>query len=311
MILNNYWARAIAYARDVYVIGRAHLTPRRDIRCSKPPSGSRLDVHAKHAPELLHDEQRPMRGCLIILRPSRHQLVVLPREEDDEARNQLKGRGESLIGRSNNTTLANLNEKRGSSGYTTWRQQLVVMVASAGVDFLVALHTQCEIVMATVYTEEQMLLDDSRGIPYLTMPQIRQELLMALIRGSLLVWGESLLLIEHCVHAGGYVRVEGEPYAQALTTLDKRWLDGGIATDVGEETRALYSSEWPRELTVGAYDGPLNRVVALAAKIGLSPLQDSEKGIQLRGGWWHVVTPPPVDSVDHAAAEEARVVTDG
>ena len=53
---------------DMSPIGRAHLTPRRDIRCSEPPSGSRLDVHAKHTPELLHDEQRPMRGCLIIVR---------------------------------------------------------------------------------------------------------------------------------------------------------------------------------------------------------------------------------------------------
>ena len=39
-------------------IGRAHPTPRSKIRCSEPSSGSRLDVHANHAPGLLLDVQR-------------------------------------------------------------------------------------------------------------------------------------------------------------------------------------------------------------------------------------------------------------
>ena len=60
-----------------------------------------------------------------------------------------------MIGKSNNKTLATMDEQRGSSGYATWRRQFLVLTASAGVDFLVALHTQREIVMAAVYTEEQ------------------------------------------------------------------------------------------------------------------------------------------------------------
>ena len=102
-------------------------------------------------------------------------------EENIKARKRVRSVGASLIARSNKKTLAILDEKRGSRGYAKWRRQLLVLTASAGVDFLVALHMQREIGTADEYTEEQMLLDDARGISYLTMPQIRQGVLLALI----------------------------------------------------------------------------------------------------------------------------------
>ena len=105
--------------------------------------------------------------------------------------------------------------------------------------------------------------------------------------------------------------VEEHPYAQALMTLDKRWLDRGIAANVGEEAGSLYMSTWPKQMSVETYDEHYNRTLARAAKIGQSPLDDSDLAVQLRGGWWHVVASPPVDSVLYAAAEEARVVTGG
>ena len=105
--------------------------------------------------------------------------------------------------------------------------------------------------------------------------------------------------------------IEGEAYAQALSTLDRRWMDGGTAVDVGEEAHALYSSEWPKELTPEAYDEHFNKVVALAGSVGLSPLCETEGGKLLRKGWWHIISSPPVDSLFYPAAEEARVVTSG
>ena len=94
-----------------------------------------------------------------------------------------------MLSRCNKKTLDTFDEKLGGRGYRRWRQQIETMAGSAGVDYLAALYAVCEIVMADVYTEEQMLLDDPRGIPYMAMPQIRQEALMAMIRSSLSVGG--------------------------------------------------------------------------------------------------------------------------
>ena len=124
------------------------------------------------------------------------------REENRKARERVKWSGETMMARCNTTTLDTFNEKEAGRGYRRWRRQIEAMATSAGADFLAALHAVCPIEVADVYTEAHMLLDDPRGIPYMTMPQIRQESLIAMMRGSLSVGGESLRLIEMCRHAG-------------------------------------------------------------------------------------------------------------
>ena len=86
----------------------------------------------------------------------------------------------------------------------------MLVVASAGVDFEAVIHMLHEIAPAGEYTEEQMLLDTEGGIPELTMPQMRQAALLAMIRSTLPDGGESLALTQHCVHARGHVLVWGE-----------------------------------------------------------------------------------------------------
>ena len=105
----------------------------------------------------------------------------------------------------------------------------------------------------------------------------------------------------------------GYEYAQAMMTLDKRWLDGGIAANLGEEAGSLYLSVWSKQLSVEAYDGHYNLAVSRAARIGQTPLDDSVEFVQYssEGGGGTCLLPPPLDSVFYPAAEEARVVTRG
>ena len=88
-------------------------------------------------------------------------------------------------------------------------------------------------------------------------------------------------MIEHCVHAGGHILEGGHQYAQALMTLDKRWSDGGIAEDPGVDARSLYSTVWPGELSVDAYNTHFNLAVSRVAKIGQSSLDDSDASMLL------------------------------
>ena len=210
------------------------------------------------------------------------------------ARKRVKAVGALLIGRSNKKTLANFDENTGSGGYVAWRRQLLVLTATAGADFLAALRTQREVRVAGDYSEEGAIVDDAGGAPGLTMPQIRQEVLLALVRGLLIEGGESLALLRGCRHAGGYVVVEGDRYLQAMMLLDKRWLDGGIATIVAEEAGFVYRLTWPAQLSVEAYHAHYIVVVARAAMMGLSLVDNSVDAINTRWKWWHVLSSPPL-----------------
>ena len=195
--------------------------------------------------------------------------------ENAAARKRVQGIAESML---NTKTLAKFDDGKGSRDFVRWRREMAQVVQCAGVDFSIALHTQRAIVPVDHYTEDRMLLDTVEGVLETTMPQMRQAGLLALMRNALPDGGESLDLIEHCVHAGGHIFVGGYQYAQALMTLDRRWLDGGIAKDLGVEARSLYSTVWPEELSVDAYNEYFNLAVSRAAKIGQGqgPLDDSE-----------------------------------
>ena len=118
------------------------------------------------------------------------------------ARERISGLVDGLA---NKTTLAIFNESLGAADYTRWRRELVQVAASAGEDFRMSLLTTSSVPPAALFSfTEALVLDDTvAGVPAVTIPQVRQGGLLALIRNSLEPGGQSTRLISACVHAGG------------------------------------------------------------------------------------------------------------
>ena len=89
--------------------------------------------------------------------------------------------------------------------------------------------------------------------------------------------------------------IAGVDYAQALQLLDRRWYDGGMEKDAGEDAKLLYLVKWPVELSVNNYNSHFNLALTRASAIGQGPLDDSAPSILLRSAWWHVLASPPFD----------------
>ena len=222
------------------------------------------------------------------------------------ARERVSGLADGLA---NKSTLDTFKEALGAGDYVRWRRELVQAAASAGDDFRMALLTRAIVPPAADYTDAMVLVDTVAGVPAMTMPQVRQVGLLALIRNSLQTGGESVKLISPCVHAGGGVTVGGVDYPQALIILDRRWSDGGLEHDAGEDAKLLYLAKWPVEFTVNAYNSHFNVALSRAGTIGQNPIDDSDASRLLRSAFWHVIASPPFDSPYYPAAQVAMVVT--
>ena len=139
------------------------------------------------------------------------------------ARKRVQAAGELLVGGSNKQTLAKFDESGGPAAYATWRQQILMLTLAVGADFVAALCTKSRLKAAGEEDDEEATIDDNEGVhtPGLTMPQIRQSALLALIRGALTEGGESMALTRGCRHAGGYIMEGGHAHPQAMVVVQK------------------------------------------------------------------------------------------
>ena len=139
------------------------------------------------------------------------------------ARKRVQAAGELLVGGSNKQTLAKFDESGGPAAYATWRQQILMLTLAVGADFVAALCTKSRLKAAGEEDDEEATIDDNEGVhtPGLTMPQIRQPALLALIRGALTEGGESMALTRGCRHAGGYIMEGGHAHPQAMVVVQK------------------------------------------------------------------------------------------
>ena len=192
---------------------------------------------------------------------------------------------DSLITRS---TLFNVfNESLGARDYARWRRDLFTFVTPAGPDFVAALSYTGSIAGSANYDDALVVADTAAARPAVTMPVMRQQALLAVIRATIAPDGASAKLIRTCVHAGGIVQRGGANHDQALVLLDKRWGHSADTpeTDVGEEAKKLHSMTWPSELTVDAFSTYFNLAVSRASLINVNPLNDDNASIALRSTW--------------------------
>ena len=133
---------------------------------------------------------------------------------------------DNLITRS--TWFPTFDETRGSVDYTRWRRDLLSCVQSAGVGFRESLLFAGSVPEAPTMTDADIMLDTAAGHAQLTMPQMRQQALLIVIRATLNPSGESIKLVRSCVHAGGVVQRAGVNHDQALRILDRRWLAADV-----------------------------------------------------------------------------------
>ena len=121
-----------------------------------------------------------------------------PPNLDVEARQAVARACDALITRQQ--LFAIFDEKVGAADYARWRKDLIAFVASAGQDFVKALLFVGVIPAPPQYADAQVTMDTAAGRPQLTMPQMRQQAMLTVIRSTLQPGGESLRLIAQCVH---------------------------------------------------------------------------------------------------------------
>ena len=215
---------------------------------------------------------------------------------------------DSLVNRS--TFFATFDETKGSVDYRRWRRDLEALLTTAGTGFVETLRFVGATAAATTMTDAQLQADDITGHRPMTMPQMRQQAILFVMRQTLSPTGDAIKLIRDCVHAGGVILVNHFNEDQAIRLLDTRYQSAAVPDfDVGEEAQALMKVEWPSVLSVDEFNAHFNRAVTRATRSGLNPNDDGQHSITLRLTWWHVIASPPFGTVYFAAAQEARAVT--
>ena len=204
--------------------------------------------------------------------------AAAPVAADDVAREMVAKLCDNLITRSTFFTI--FDESRGSTDYARWRKDLEACVKSAGTGFRESLLFQGSVPEAPTMTDADIMLNTAAGHTQLTMPQMRQQALLMVIRATLPPDGESIKLIRTCVHAGGVVQRAGVNHDQALILLDRRWSAADVPEfDVGLEAKRLHAMEWPAEFSVDAYNTHFNLAVTRASRCNLNPSDDSDSSV--------------------------------
>ena len=121
------------------------------------------------------------------------------------ARRQVSQACDALVTRQH--FFAIFDEARGASDYARWRKDLAAFVEPAGPDFTKALFFNGSIDQARPYTDDLVNADTAASRPTLTMAQMRQHALLAVIRQTLPRGGVAMRLIAGCSHAGGVVYI--------------------------------------------------------------------------------------------------------
>ena len=98
--------------------------------------------------------------------------------------------------------LAIFDESTQAAGWRKARVEFMGHVLSAGPDFMAALNYGGDIppVNLAVYDALSITSNDAIGRPNLTMPQSRQQAMLALLRTAFQPGGECMRLTQHCVH---------------------------------------------------------------------------------------------------------------
>ena len=117
-------------------------------------------------------------------------------------------------------------------------------VKSAGAGFLAALLFDGDIDAAAPYNDANVTSNDLDTITTVTMPQLRQQALLAALRACFVPEGEAERLTRDCDHAGGTVL--GAP--QAWTIIKTRWFTTDRPKAVGSISALLFSKPFPQEL---------------------------------------------------------------
>ena len=124
---------------------------------------------------------------------------------NEAARRQVSQACDALVTRQH--FFAIFDEARGASDYARWRKDLASFVEPAGPDFTRALFYDGSIDQARPYTDDLVNADTAASRPTLTMAQMRQHALLAVIRQTLPRGGVAMRLIAGCSHAGGVVYI--------------------------------------------------------------------------------------------------------
>ena len=217
---------------------------------------------------------------------------------------------DTLITRSFFFTI--FDESKGATDYARWRKDLTSCMRTVGSGFHESLLFNGSVPEATTMNDADIMLDTAAGHTQLTMPQMRQQAMLMVMRATLSAGGESMRLIADCVHAGGVVQRAGVNYDQALTLLDQRWHStAALAVDTGKESKLLLAmgESWPSDFSVDAFNNHFNLALSRASKCHLNPSDDGQASIRLRLLWWPSIAEPPMDSPYFTAAQEARAVT--
>ena len=208
--------------------------------------------------------------------------------------------------------FAIFDESKGATDYARWRKDLTSCMRTVGSGFGESLLFTGSVPEATTMNDADIMLDTAAGHTQLTMPQMRQQAMLMVMRATLAAGGESMRLIADCVHAGGVVQRAGVNHDQALILLDQRWHSAAVLeVDTGKESKLLLAmnESWPSEFSVDSYNNHFNLAVSRASRSHLNPLDDSPASMELRSIWCGVFADPPVLSPYFTAAQEARAVT--
>ena len=148
-----------------------------------------------------------------------------PADPDDAARLAVARACDALITRQHFFPI--FDESKGAVDYARWRKDILQFVSPAGRDFAAALLYAGAIQPMADYADALVCTDTAASRPAVTMPQMRQHALLAVIRATLNPSGESVKLIGTCKHAGGVINIAGRDHDQAMRLLDQRWHDAG------------------------------------------------------------------------------------
>ena len=146
-------------------------------------------------------------------------------------------------------TMKKFDESTGSVDYRRFSQEFRMRVRAAGDDFLAALLYDGEIAACAPYDATDVTSNSLDTITTLTLPQLRQQSLIAALRACFVPEGEAERLTRECVHAGGILMVD----PQAWIILKTRWFTSERPKAVGAISAMLFSKPFPQELSVELY----------------------------------------------------------
>ena len=153
--------------------------------------------------------------------------------------------------------MKKFDEAAGSLDYRRFSREFRMRVRSAGEDFLAALLYAGNIDPADPYGAADVTSNDLDTITTITMPQLRQDSLIAALMVCFVPDGDAERLTRDCVHAGG--TIAGAP--QAWIILETRWFTTDRPKAVGSISALLFSKPFPQELSVDLFQVHYNTVL--------------------------------------------------